>query len=141
MVGELWGRTDYTTICPASLSDVLARVALEPATRGRIRERTQGIVKANLGVLEGWMSSQGGRFTYRPPDAGAICYARYDAPVNSSEFAEILRVEKDVLVVPGDHFGMDGYLRIGFGNPEHELLEALHLIGEAFDEIAAVRTG
>jgi len=24
-----------------------------------------------------------------------------------------LRVEKSVLIVPGDHFGMDGYLRIG----------------------------
>ena len=28
-------------------------------------------------------------------------------------------------MVPGDHFGMDGYLRIGFGGPAHDLFEGL----------------
>jgi aspartate/methionine/tyrosine aminotransferase len=136
-VAELWGRTDYSTICPASLSDALACLALEPGTRTRIRERTRGIVTANLTILEEWMRGQGARFRYRPPDAGAICFAHYDASVNSSVFAEKLRVEKDVLVVPGDHFGMDEYVRIGYGNPVDELLEALDRIREAFDEVTA----
>ena len=87
-------------------------------------------------LLDDWLDSQEGRFSYRLPDAGAICYARYHAPVNSTDFAEKLRTEKDVLVVPGDHFGMDSYLRIGFGNPEDELLEALGRIREAFDEVS-----
>ena len=137
LVAELWGRTDYTTICPASLSDALACIALEPGTRARIGERTRGIVRVNFGVLEEWMHAQEGRFSYRAPDAGAICYARYDAPINSTEFAERLRVEKDVLVVPGDHFGMDHYLRIGFGNPKDELLDGLRRIREAFDQVVA----
>jgi aspartate/methionine/tyrosine aminotransferase len=136
-IEELWGRTDYSTICPASVSDALACVALEPRTRARIRERTHRIVRENLALLEEWMRAQEGRFRHRPPDAGAICFARYDAPANSSEFAEKLRVEKDVLVVPGDHFGMDGFIRIGFGNPANELLEALGRIRDAFDEVAA----
>ncbi|HET9949272.1 MAG TPA: hypothetical protein VFQ22_10150, partial [Longimicrobiales bacterium] len=76
-----------------------------------------------------------GRFRYRAPDAGAICYARYDARVGSSALAEKLRAEKRVLVVPGDHFGMDGYVRIGYGNPGGELLAALALVREAFDEL------
>jgi aspartate/methionine/tyrosine aminotransferase len=137
LIDELWGRTDYTTIAPASLSDALARIALEPATRARIAERTRGIVQANLGILRAWMEAQDGRFRYRPPDAGAICYTHYDAPVNSTEFAEKLRVDKDVLVVPGDHFGMDRYLRLGFGNPQDELLEGLDRIRAAFDEVSA----
>jgi aspartate/methionine/tyrosine aminotransferase len=82
------------------------------------------------------MAGQDGRFRYRAPDAGAICYAHYSAAVNSTDFAEKLRTEKGVLVVPGDHFGMDHYLRIGFGNPEEELLEGLGLLREAFDEVA-----
>jgi aspartate/methionine/tyrosine aminotransferase len=32
-VQELWGRTDYTTICPTTFSDALATVALEPGVR------------------------------------------------------------------------------------------------------------
>jgi aspartate/methionine/tyrosine aminotransferase len=135
LVAKLWGHTDYTTIAVASVSDALACVALEPETRGRIMARTRGIVRANLGLLEGWMAAQEGRFSYRPPDAGAICYAKYDAPVNSTDFAEKLRTEKSVLVVPGDHFGMDSFLRIGFGNPEDELLEGLALVRDAFDEV------
>ena len=137
LVEELWGRTDYITIAPSSLSDLLARVALEPRTRARIGERTRGIVRKNLGVLREWMDAQEGRFRYRAPDAGAICYTHYDAPVNSSEFAEKLRVEQSVLVVPGDHFGMDHYLRLGFGNPEDELLAGLDRIRAAFDEVTA----
>lgn len=137
LVADLWGRTDYTTISPNSLSDALATLALEPEVRARILGRTRGIVRANLGLLRDWMDAQEGRFSYRPPDAGAICYTRYDAPVNSTEFAEKLRTEKSVLVVPGDHFGMDRYLRIGFGNPEDELREGLRRIREAFDEVTA----
>ncbi len=136
LVGELWGRTDYTTIAPASLSDQLACVALRPETRSRIGERTRSIVRKNLGVLEEWMAAQDGRFRYRAPDAGAICYTHYDAPIGSTDFAEKLRTEHSVLVVPGDHFGMDHYLRLGFGNPEAELLEGLRRVRVAFDELA-----
>lgn len=134
-VEALWGRTDYTTISPNSFSDELARVALAPEARPRIFERTRGIVRKNLSVLKEWMDNQDGRFSYRLPDAGAICYTRYDAPVNSTAFAEKLRTEKSLLTVPGDHFGMDSYLRIGFGNPEDELREGLRRIREAFDEV------
>lgn len=137
-IARLWGRTDFTTISVSTLSDALARIALEEDVRGRILERTRTIVRRNLDVLADWTGRQDGLFTYRPPDAGAICYLRYDAPVGSTELAEKLRAEKDVLVVPGDHFAMDRYLRIGFGPPREELEAALGRIGEAFREI---RTG
>ncbi len=51
VVAELWSRTDYTTITPASLSDRLACLALEPSTRARILKRTRGIIRNNLGTL------------------------------------------------------------------------------------------
>ncbi len=135
LIGELWGRTDYTTISPSTLSDHLATVALEPNTRAMILGRTRQIIRENFGAMKDWITSQEGLFTYRPPDAGAICYIRYHSEVNSSDFAEKLRAEKDLLVVPGDHFGMDHYLRLGFGNPRDELMEGLDRIASAFQEI------
>jgi aspartate/methionine/tyrosine aminotransferase len=135
VVKEIWGRTDYTTISPSTLSDHLATLALEPSTRRKILNRTRGIIRENFGALKAWIDGRQGLFDYRPPDAGAICYLRYRPAVNSSEFAEKLRAEKDVLVVPGDHFGMDRYLRIGFGNPRKELMEALRRIADAFGEV------
>jgi aspartate/methionine/tyrosine aminotransferase len=44
-------------------------------------------------------------------------YVRYDHAINSTLLVNRLREEHSVLVVPGDHFGMDGYLRLGFGEP------------------------
>jgi aspartate/methionine/tyrosine aminotransferase len=132
VVADLWGRTDYTTIAPATLSDHLATLALAPGARAHILARTRGIIERNLGVLTSWLDAGAERFRWRPPDAGAICYVRYSAPLSSSELAEKLRVEQDVLVVPGDHFGMEPYLRIGFGLPERELRGALERMERAF---------
>ncbi len=135
LIADLWGRTDYTTISPATLSDHLAAVALEPGTRAGILRRTRKIIRENFDTMAEWIDAQEGLFSYRPPDAGAICYLRYRSDVNSSELAEKLRAEKDLLVVPGDHFGMDQYLRLGFGNPRDELLEGLGRIADTFREI------
>ena len=128
---EFWSRKDYTTITPHTLSDVVARRVLSPEVRPQVLERTRGIIRDNLPRLTRWLDERGDLFSYRAPDAGAICYVRYALDINSSELAERLRAEKSVLVVPGDHFGMDHYLRVGFGNPAAEL-------GEAFGRVAAL---
>ena len=139
LIAELWGRTDYTSIAIATLSDRLARAALEPGARERIFARTRGIVRGNLDVVDGWARGRAD-VRYRPPRAGAIAFLRYDLPLSSTELAERLRVEKDVLVVPGDHFGMDAYVRIGFGLPRTELGEALDRIGSLLTTLAGGRT-
>ena len=59
-------------------------------------------------------------------------------PINSAELVNRLRVEKSVLTVPGDHFGMDGYLRIGFGDETAYLREGLTRLHDLLGEIAPV---
>ena len=109
--------------------------------RARVLERTRGIIRNNLAILTAWLGRRGELFPYIPPAAGAICYLRYALNINSSELAERLRAEKDVLVVPGDHFGMDRYLRIGFGNPAAELEEALGRVAELVEELRPTAAG
>ena len=70
-----------------------------------------------------------------PPRAGAIAYVRYGWRINSTSLATRLRDEAGVLVVPGDHFGMDGYLRIGFGNEPGDLAEALSRMAALVDSL------
>ena len=41
-----------------------------------------------------------------------------------------------MLAVPGDHFDMDGYLRIGFGSHPELLTGALDRIAELMDAFA-----
>jgi aspartate/methionine/tyrosine aminotransferase len=124
-IADLWSYKDYTSIAPGTLSDLCARIALDPASRPKIYERTRGILNENLRPLEEWLSERPDIFDYLAPRAGAICYARYDLEINSSELAQRLKDEQSVLIVPGDHFNMDGYMRIGYGVPRPELVEAL----------------
>ena len=131
-MASLWSYHDYTTIAPGALSDALARHALEPARRERILARTRGILNRNYPIIASWFDQHGGLFSYAPPDAGAIVYARYhgDPEINSTELVTRLRLEKSVLIVPGDHFGMDQYLRLGFGDDPAHLREGLDRLGD-----------
>lgn len=125
LVASTWSYHDYITIGPGALSDRLARAALVPATRQALLARTRGILRANLPVLESWLRAHGDLFSWTPPEAGAICYVRYAHAINSTALVTRLREEKSVLLVPGDHFGMDHYLRIGFGEAPEYVTEGL----------------
>ena len=129
-IESCWSYHDYTTIGPGALSDALARHTLEPARRARILARTRGILNRNYPILAEWLDARRGLFTYAPPDAGAIVYTRYQHAINSTELVTRLRTEHSVLVVPGDHFGMDHYLRLGFGEDPAHLRSALAHLGD-----------
>jgi hypothetical protein len=139
LIATLWSYHDYTTIAPGALSDALARHALEPDRRARILARTRRILNANYPAIADWLASHGALFSHAPPDAGAIVYARYHHPINSTALVTRLREQKAVLVVPGDHFGMDGYLRIGFGDEMAYLRSGLDRLHELLVEIGAAR--
>ncbi len=130
VVEQTWSYHDYTTIGPGTLSDRLARIALRPATRRRILDRTRRILTTNLPVITGWLDAHADRFSYALPDAGAIVYTKYHDPINSTALVDRLRIEKSVLIVPGDHFGMDGYLRIGFGSETRYLRDGLDRLAD-----------
>lgn len=134
----LWAAKDYTTIAPTALSDALACHVLEPRTRARILARTREIIRRNLEILREWLDARSDLFAYVPPSAGAICFIRYALEIGSSELAERLRQEQSVLVVPGDHFGLDGYLRLGFGSRSPELRAALDRIALLVESAAPV---
>jgi aspartate/methionine/tyrosine aminotransferase len=122
------------------LSDRLARVALDPARRGDILARTRRIVRENLPLIEEWLHEHHPMFRWIAPRAGAIVYVHYNYSINSTELVTRLRHEKSVLVVPGDHFGMDGYLRLGFGERPDYLrqgLGRLHALLSSFSDTHA----
>jgi len=139
MVEALWGVHDYTTIAPGAISDRLAQIALEPRRRERLLARTRGIIRTNYPQLEKWIRSRSEHLSVVPPDAGAIAFVRYDYAVNSTRLMERLRDEQGVLVVPGDHFEMDGYFRIGFGSEPELLAGALERIGALLDALPVSR--
>lgn len=137
MAEHLWSYRDYTTIAPSALSDALAHVALEGERRERILNRTRSILRANYPIVERWMESLDGLLETVPPQAGAIALVRYRLPIDSIELVERMRREQGVLVVPGAHFGLEGYLRIGYGGRAEHLREGLERMGRVLGGQAA----
>ncbi len=127
-VDEIWARHEYVTISATMLSNKLAARALSPEVRPRLLQRTRSYIRKGYPILENWMNQHPDTFSLTPPGAAAIAFIRYHLGINSSEFVERLRQEKSVLVVPGDHFGLDHFLRVSFGLPEERLVPALDRI-------------
>ncbi len=138
-IARLWAYHDYLTIGPSILNDFLARIALHPDRRPKILERTRRILQTNFPVLKAWMDAHGQMFSYLPPRAGAIAFMKYNLSINSTELVERILHEKSVLIVPGDHFGMDRYLRIGYGAEPDYLRAGLDLIHEVLLEVSTAR--
>jgi aspartate/methionine/tyrosine aminotransferase len=132
---EIWARHEYTTISASMLSNKLAAIALSPEVRPRIIERTRNYIRRGYPVLQQWMESHKETFSFVPPQAAAIAFVRYHLDINSTDFSERLRKEKNVLIVPGDHFGMDHFVRISFGLPHDYLNAALDRIHELIEEL------
>ncbi|MFX0055184.1 MAG: aminotransferase class I/II-fold pyridoxal phosphate-dependent enzyme [Promethearchaeota archaeon] len=127
---ELWSYSDYTTICPGKLSDMLATIALQPKMREKILGRTASIVKKNWNILKEWLDERSGIFEYIPPQAAAICFPKHNLPISSLELVDRLLREKSLLIIPGEHFGMEKYLRIGFGYDSEKLEAGLSRFNE-----------
>jgi hypothetical protein len=135
LTGELWARKDYTSISMGSLSDKLATEALRDDVRAKLRQRTRDILNHNWPLLEEWMRGRGDVFSWHAPGAGAIVDCRYDLPIGGLELAERLRTEADCLIVPGEHFDMPGYVRLGFGPAASRLLEGLEGCAAVIDAV------
>lgn len=112
---------DYTTIAPATLSEILAEVALE--RRAKLLERARYLLSERWPALEEWAGTHSRELHWTAPQAGAICFFSYRFPIDSLPFVDRLIREYSTMVVPGAHFRAERHLRIGFGM-EPRLLHA-----------------
>jgi len=132
---DMWARHEYTTISTTALSNRLTALALSEKVRPRVLARTRRYIREGFPVLEEWMKGHGDMFHFVPPQAAAIAFVRYRIGINSTELVERLRDEKSVLIVPGDHFGLDGHLRISYGLPHGYLTDGLDRIHQMLVEL------
>ena len=130
MSEKIWARQDYVTICPTMLGNKLAAYALLPQIRSRIIQRTRKYARRGYKNLELWVGQNSEILSLVPPQAAAIGFVHYDREINSSELVKRLVDEQSTYVVPGDHFGMDHYLRISYGLSDEYVNEGLRRIHE-----------
>ncbi len=137
IVADCWTQHDYLTIGPNKISDAVARVAVQPGNRDKLYARTRAILQQNLPVMRRWIASLGDFLEFREPLAGALCLLRYKSVTTSFELCERVRVKQSVLIVPGVHLGLEGFLRIWLGGKPEFLAEGLRRIGKELQKEAA----
>ena len=134
-IEKMWSYHDYTSIASGILSNRIATLVLQPARRQKVLDRNRLMIRDNLIILKKWVEKHSDTFQFIPPQAGGIAFLKYSMDINSTEFTTKLREEKSVLIVAGDCFGMDHYIRIGIGSERDYLLAGLALIDEVLEEI------
>ena len=132
---EIWTYSDYTTICPSIASDWMATIALKPEMQAKIEKRTLEVVRRNWAIMEKWIDSHSDVLECVPPEAAAICFIKQNTGLPSYDLVIRLMKEKSVLISPGEHFEVPGYVRIGFGSESKHLEAALARISEFLNEI------
>lgn len=129
IIYQCWTQHDYITIGPNKLSDIITRTAVKKDNREELYDRTRKILAENYPVMNQWIAGFGEKFTYRKPDAGAFCYLHYGSGVPSIDFVKAVLENQNTLIVPGTHFGTEGFLRIWMGAQMDYLAEGLRRIG------------
>ena len=128
IIQNIWTRKDYTTLCASVISQEIGTKIMTSPTRENILGRSSKMLTENLVLFQDWLDSHNELFTFVPPKAGGMAFVGYNMNINSTEFVHKLRVEQSVLIVPGDCYGMDGYLRFGIGANQDYLNEGLQLV-------------
>lgn len=132
-VDDIWARHEYTTLSATMLSNKLAAIALSPRVRPRLIARARDYIRRGFPVLEEWVSRHPGTFDLVPPKASAIAFMRYDLDIGSIDLVNRLIEQKRVLIVPGDHFGIEKHVRISFGLPHDYLIPALDRVHDLIE--------
>jgi aspartate/methionine/tyrosine aminotransferase len=118
---------DYSTISVGVVDDTLAALALGPRCLGPLLARNRAVVRSNAALLDGFVARHAGRVSWVRPGGGTVALLHYDLPgqLSSEELCTRLLQETGVLLVPGSTFGVEGAVRVGFGNTTEALRAGL----------------
>jgi aspartate/methionine/tyrosine aminotransferase len=125
---------DYTTISAGVLDDALAAVALEHIDA--VLERSLGIVRGNLAVVDDWIAREP-HLRYVRPRAGTIALIHYDLDVPSTEFCQGLFDFNGAFVMPGIAFGEEHSFRLGYASARDVLEGGLAAVSEYLRTLGA----
>lgn len=111
-------------------SQALALLALQRADQ--IVARCRAIVQNSVKIIGEWMKRHPG-VTWVEPEGGTVALLRLPPNTDALALSTYLREKHSTLVVPGDFFGLRGYLRVALGVDEEILRNGLKHLGPAIE--------
>lgn len=104
---------DYTTICNSAPSEFLAEVAMR--NRQKLIDRSVGIIKHNLSVVDDLFARYSSLFTWSRPKAGSMGFPKF-LKGNVEDFCDDLVMKAGVLLLPGTMYDDSrNHFRLGLG--------------------------
>ena len=134
-IKKAWAFHDYTSISIAYHSDWVASRILDTKRRKQILDGTKQHLNQNMNTLVEWIDTCNGKLSLSPPQAGAIAFVRIKMDIPSQDLTYHIRDNFSVLLTAGKWFGLEGFLRFGYGPPNEYLLEALDRIGQSLEAV------
>ena len=134
-IKKAWAFHDYTSISIAYHSDWVASRILDTKRRKKILDGTKQHLNQNMNTLIEWIDTCDGKLSLSPPQAGAIAFVRIKMDIPSQDLTYHIRDNFSVLLTAGKWFGLEGFLRFGYGPPNEYLLEALDRIGQSLEAV------
>ena len=102
---------DYNLISCGMFDEAVAELAL--ANAEKLLARNRSLVRRNLSVLDEWVRNQP-HVSYVKPEAGTTALVFYDLDIPSRRFREEMFHETGAFVTPGECFGQEHCMRIGY---------------------------
>lgn len=134
-IKKAWAFHDYTSISIAYHSDWVASRILDTKRRKQILDGTKQHLNQNMNTLVEWIDTCDGKLSLSPPQAGAIAFSRINMDIESQDLTYHIRDNFSVLLTAGKWFGLEGFLRFGYGPPNDYLSKALERISQSLDAI------
>ncbi|HEL9629460.1 TPA: aminotransferase [Streptococcus suis] len=118
---------DYTMICAGVFDDMVAQLAL--ASRKEILKRNRRILEENLAILDQWIEKEP-LVSYIRPAVVSTSFVKIAVEMPMEEFCLQLLQEHGVLLVPGNRFDRDGYVRLGYACEQETLIKGLEKLSQ-----------
>jgi aspartate/methionine/tyrosine aminotransferase len=103
----------YTTICSSGPSEVLVELALRHSEE--LIGEARALIGANLPLLDEFLERRGELLEWTRPTAGPIGFPRVRGVGDVRAWCEQIAAEAGVLMLPGEVYGREQHVRLGFG--------------------------
>lgn len=113
---------DYTMICCGVFDDYLATYVLR--NKEAILNRNRQIVRTNLAIVKEWVKNEP-RASLIFPKEVSTSFLKLDVPGDIEQFCINILKDEKVLLVPGNRFGIDHHVRLGYCTKTPILQEGL----------------
>lgn len=130
VIYKAWQCKDYTSITTSAVSEYIADIVVQPDRREKLLVHGRKMLNENVSLLSNWLQENKAYFSSILPRAGGMAFLRYNMDINSTDLVHRLRTESSIMLVPGDAYGMDGYIRLGVGAQKSHIEEGLKHLGQ-----------